>query len=77
MRLVIRSINRGYAFRITYNVDSIDHIVSGPAEVVCGSRSRAKDEGENPDADLMRIYFKDGENATFDVDTIAMFFEGK
>ena len=75
MKLVIRSINRGYSFRISYELSTIDHVVSGPAAVVCGSRSRAIDEGENPDADIMRIYFNDGNQATFDTDTIAMFFE--
>lgn len=75
MKYVVAAIGRGYAFRIAYNLDDISQVRQGRAEDICGSAANAILEGNDPNDMLLRIYFKDGNQATFYWDMIEVYTE--
>ena len=75
MKLVVSERNRGYSFEIRYDCDDIDHVDRDRAFRICGGYSKAIYEGFNPDHEIFRIYFNNGEQATFDLDMVDINFE--
>lgn len=75
MKYVVEEIGRGYEFRVAYNLDAIREVRHGWAKNIFGSASTALMEGYDPMDQVLRIYFKDGEQATFDYDMIDVYTE--
>lgn len=75
MKYVVEEIGLGYEFRVAYNLDAIREVRNGWAKDICGSASNAMMEGYDPYDKVFRIYFKDGDQATFDFDMIDVYTE--
>lgn len=75
MKYVVEEIGRGYEFRVAYNLDAIRRVEHGCAKDVCRSADTAILEGYDPMDMVLRIYFKDGGQATFDYDMIDVYTE--
>lgn len=75
MKYVVEEIGRGYEFKVSYNLDAIREVRHGQAHVICGSASNAILEGFDPTDMVLCVYFKDGDQATFDYDMIDVYTE--
>ena len=75
MKYVVEEIGRGFEFKVSYNLDAIREVRHGWAKDICGSAGNAVLEGYDPYDQVLRIYFKDGAQATFDYDMIDVYTE--